>query len=59
MSQDHVATWSQVLESVRRSLSPKHYNTWFSPIKPVKLEGKVLTLEVPNEFFFLIWKPII
>jgi len=51
MSQDHVATWNQVLESVRRSLSPKHYNTWFSPIKPVKLEGKVLTLEVPNEFF--------
>ncbi|MBK8403365.1 MAG: hypothetical protein IPL25_04525 [Saprospiraceae bacterium] len=43
MSQDHVATWSQVLESVRRSLSPKHYNTWFSPIKgQVKLEGKVL-----------------
>ncbi|NOT38034.1 MAG: chromosomal replication initiator protein DnaA [Saprospiraceae bacterium] len=44
-------TWNLILEEVRRSISPKIYNTWFLPIKPLLLDGMVLTLEVPNEFF--------
>lgn len=44
-------TWNHVLEEIRRSISPKIFNTWFSPIKPLSIDGLVLTLEVPNEFF--------
>jgi chromosomal replication initiator protein len=51
MTQDHVTAWNQVLDHVRKILAPKHYSTWFVPIRPINLDGKVLTLEVPNEFF--------
>lgn len=51
MSLNHVTAWNQVLDVVRKKLTPKHFNTWFVPIKPIALESKVLTLEVPNEFF--------
>ncbi|HMW38034.1 MAG: chromosomal replication initiator protein DnaA [Saprospiraceae bacterium] len=46
-----VTTWNHVLEEIRRNISPKIFNTWFIPIKPLSFEGHVLTLEVPNEFF--------
>ncbi len=46
-----IGTWTHVLEEIRRNVSSKIYNTWFVPIKPIKQEGIVLTLEVPNEFF--------
>src|SRR5690606_13943562 len=28
------------------------YKTWFEPIKPVKIENKVLTIQVPSAFFY-------
>src|SRR5690606_22652903 len=27
-------------------------NTWFEPIKPLKTEGNVLTIQVPSQFFY-------
>ncbi|MBK7231502.1 MAG: chromosomal replication initiator protein DnaA [Saprospiraceae bacterium] len=51
MPTDHVLSWNKVLDEVRKNLTPKHFNTWFVPIKPLQQEGHVLTLEVPNEFF--------
>lgn len=44
-------TWHRVLEEIRKNLSPKLFTTWFSPIKAIKIDGMILTLEVPNEFF--------
>ncbi|MEP7196797.1 MAG: chromosomal replication initiator protein DnaA [Saprospiraceae bacterium] len=46
-----ISSWNHVLEEVRRNISAKIFSTWFTPIKPIKYEGLVLTLEVPNEFF--------
>ncbi|HAP02322.1 MAG TPA: chromosomal replication initiator protein DnaA, partial [Bacteroidetes bacterium] len=28
------------------------FKTWFEPIKPVKLNGSVLTIQVPSQFFY-------
>lgn len=39
------------MEEIRRTIAPKIYSTWFVPIKAVDLDGNILTLEVPNEFF--------
>ncbi|MBK9272155.1 MAG: chromosomal replication initiator protein DnaA [Saprospiraceae bacterium] len=51
MPTDHHLSWNKVLDEARKNLTPKHFNTWFVPIKPVQQDGNVLTLEVPNEFF--------
>lgn len=31
--------------------SPKAFETWFSPIKPISLEGDTFTIGVPSDFF--------
>ena len=31
--------------------SPKAFETWFSPIKPISLDGDTFTIEVPSDFF--------
>ena len=46
-----VQTWNHVLEEIRKNISPKIFNTWFVPIKPIKIDGLILSLEVPNQFF--------
>ena len=33
-------------------MSAQAYKTWFEPIKPVKLEENVLTIQVPSQFFY-------
>ena len=30
----------------------QHFKTWFEPIKPVALKEKVLTIQVPSQFFY-------
>ena len=44
--------WGQVLMAVRDRLgSEQTFNTWFKPIRPVRLEPQSVELEVPNTFF--------
>lgn len=52
MSQDHFAVWQQCLQVVQEEIDPQSFRTWFVPIKPLKLEGCVLTIQVPNKFFY-------
>jgi chromosomal replication initiator protein len=33
-------------------VNPQSFKTWFEPIKPVHLDNEVLTIQVPNKFFF-------
>jgi chromosomal replication initiator protein len=33
-------------------VNPQSFKTWFEPIKPVKFEEDVLTIQVPNKFFY-------
>jgi chromosomal replication initiator protein len=44
--------WSNCLEIIKDIVEWQHYKTWFEPIKPVALKDKVLTIQVPSQFFF-------
>lgn len=52
VEKDCVAVWDSCLEIIRKNVNPQSFRTWFEPIKPVKLEGNVLTIQVPNKFFY-------
>jgi len=44
--------WDDCLRIIKKNVNPQSFKTWFEPIKPVQLEGDVLTIQVPNKFFF-------
>ncbi|MBL0342073.1 MAG: chromosomal replication initiator protein DnaA [Bacteroidetes bacterium] len=44
--------WENCLQLIKDNVSPQNYKTWFEPIKPIKLENKVLTIEVPSQFVY-------
>ncbi len=46
------SVWRNCLKIIRDNISPQSFKTWFDPIKPLKLEGKSLTIQVPSQFFF-------
>ena len=44
--------WDDCLRIIKKNVSPQSFKTWFEPIKPVQLDSDVLTIQVPNKFFF-------
>lgn len=52
MTNDYSTVWQQCLNIIKRTVSPQPFKTWFVPIKAVNLDGKVLTIQVPNKFFY-------
>jgi chromosomal replication initiator protein len=52
MSLTHEQIWENCLKIIRDNVNLQSFKTWFEPIKPVKLEGKILTIEVPSLFFY-------
>ena len=38
--------------TIKKSINPQSFKTWFDPIKPVKLDQSSLTIQVPNNFFY-------
>jgi chromosomal replication initiator protein len=44
--------WTNCLSIVKDNVPLQAYKTWFEPIKPVKLKGSVLTIQVPSQFFY-------
>jgi len=44
--------WENCLAIIKDNVSAQSFKTWFGPIKPVKLEDKVLTIQVPSQFFY-------
>lgn len=52
MSKDHNQIWSNCLEIIKDNLSPQAFKTWFEPIRPVKLDNNILTIQVPSQFFY-------
>ena len=52
MNLNHKEIWNKCLHDIRKNVNERNFNTWFKPIKPVKLENKTLTLRVPNKFFY-------
>lgn len=49
---DYATAWEGCLRTIRRNVNEQSFKTWFEPIKPIKLTGSVLTIQVPNKFFY-------
>jgi chromosomal replication initiator protein len=52
MEVDYGTAWTDCLEVIKGSVGEENFNTWFKPIVPLKVEGDVLTIQVPSQFFY-------
>ncbi len=48
----HVLVWENCLQIISDNISAQSFKTWFKPIKPLKLAGNILTIQVPSNFFY-------
>tara|TARA_S200000501_G_scaffold251636_1_gene235796 strand:+ start:668 stop:2095 length:1428 start_codon:yes stop_codon:yes gene_type:complete len=46
------SVWENCLVYIKDNIQDQAYKTWFEPIVPVKLENKVLSIQVPSKFFY-------
>jgi chromosomal replication initiator protein len=44
--------WVNCLKIIKDNVSDQSFKTWFIPIKPVKLDNNILTIQVPSQFFY-------
>lgn len=49
---NHEKVWDNCLKIIRDNVTPQNFKTWFEPIKAARLEGNVLTIEVPSQFVY-------
>lgn len=52
MNNEYRSAWEKCLNVIKDNVPSSSYKTWFEPIEPVKLENKVLTIQVPSAFFY-------
>jgi chromosomal replication initiator protein len=52
MEVDCGSVWTDCLEIVKESVGDENFKTWFKPIVPLSVEGDVLTIQVPSQFFY-------
>ena len=52
MSSEAKAVWDECLRVIEEHVNEQSFSTWFKPINPVRLEGSVLTIQVPSQFFY-------
>ncbi len=52
MKKDYLGAWEKCVNVIKEHVNTQTFKTWFDPIKAVKLEGDILTIEVPNRFFY-------
>src|SRR5690554_379165 len=52
MNSEHLSAWEKCLDIIRDNVPGSSFKTWFEPIVPVKIENKVLTIQVPSAFFY-------
>ena len=44
--------WNSCLQIIKDNIPAQSFKTWFEPIKALRIEGSVLTIQVPSLFFF-------
>jgi chromosomal replication initiator protein len=49
---NYESVWKNILKLVQDNVPMQSFKTWFEPIKPIKLENKILTIQVPSQFFY-------
>lgn len=47
----HTLVWNNCLNIIRDIIRPQSFRTWFEPVKAVRINGSILTIEVPSNFF--------
>jgi chromosomal replication initiator protein len=52
LEQSFEKIWQNCLDIIKDNVNQQSYKTWFEPIRPVKLNGSVLTIQVPSQFFY-------
>ena len=44
--------WDNCLLIIKDNVTHQNFKTWFKPIKPISIEGNILTIQVPSQFFY-------
>lgn len=52
MSTNEKEIWDNCMSYIKGNINEQSFKTWFEPIKPIKVEDSVLTIQVPNKFFY-------
>ena len=48
----HDEVWNSCLKVIKDNVPSISFRTWFEPIVPLKVEGGILTIQVPSPFFY-------
>ena len=52
MAKDCQLLWNNCLNVIKDNIPEQAFNTWFSPIVPLKYKDQVFTVQVPSQFFY-------
>jgi chromosomal replication initiator protein len=52
MIQEFQSVWANCLHTIQKNVNAQSFKTWFEPIRPIRLDESVLTIQVPNKFFY-------
>ncbi|MFT3704767.1 MAG: chromosomal replication initiator protein DnaA [Agriterribacter sp.] len=52
MDKTYDKVWNNCLAIIKDIVEWQHFKTWFEPIRPVALNEKILTIQVPSQFFY-------
>ena len=49
---DCQTVWQQCLEVIKSEIPEQSFNTWFVPVRPLRLRQNILTIQVPSLYFY-------
>ncbi|MDR9400514.1 MAG: chromosomal replication initiator protein DnaA [Psychroflexus sp.] len=52
MTRSAQSVWNKCLVFIEDNITPQAYETWFQPIKAVKLNKDCLSIQIPSKFFY-------
>lgn len=52
MEKTSASVWNNCLQIIKDNIPAQSFKTWFEPIKALRLEGNILTIQVPSLFFY-------
>ena len=52
MAKTAASVWGNCLSFIKDNISDQAFKTWFEPIKAIKLDSSILTIQVPSKFFY-------
>ncbi|MCW3807688.1 chromosomal replication initiator protein DnaA [Plebeiibacterium marinum] len=52
MKPNYEKIWNNCLNVIKDNIPQISFKTWFEPIRPLKVENDILTIQVPSAFFY-------